>query len=281
MKKKIKFSFPTKYLLLLLTVLCIALEILSFTDSSFAEPIRKVNGYLLTPIQKGMNEVGRWFTDKGDNLTSLKEVMAENEALKEKLDSLMIENNRLAQEKNELNQLREIYDLDQTYDYPKVAAKVIGKNPDNWFRVFQIDKGSDDGIKVDSNVIAGSGLVGIVTEVSPKSSIVRAIIDDSSNVSAKFSATSDICNVAGDLTLMNEGVIRVENISKDAEVENGYVLLTSHISDKFLPGILIGYASDISIDSNNLTKSGYVTPVVDFEHLEYVLVITELKSDME
>lgn len=281
MKKKIKFSFPVKYLLLFLTVLCIGLGILSFTNSSIAEPIRKINGYILIPIQKGMNEVGLWVSDKGDNLANLKEIMAENEALKEKLDNLLIENSTLSQEKNELNQLRELYELDQTYEYPKIAAKVIGKSPDNWFRIFQIDKGSDDGIKVDSNVIAGSGLVGIVTEVTAKSSTVRAIIDDSSNVSAKFSVTSDLCNVAGDLKLMNEGVIRVENISKDAQVENGYILLTSHISSKFLPGIIIGYVSDIKIDSNNLTKSGYLIPVVDFEHLEYVLVITELKSDME
>ncbi|MFQ9934619.1 MAG: rod shape-determining protein MreC, partial [Lachnospiraceae bacterium] len=50
-----------------------------------------------------------------------------------------------------------------------------------------------------------------------------------------------------------------------------------YISDKYVPGILIGYVSDITDDSNNLTKSGYVTPVVDFTSIEEVLVITQLK----
>ena len=66
--------------------------------------------------------------------------------------------------------------------------------------------------------------------------------------------------------------------SKEAEIEDGYTLVTSTISSKYLPGILIGYVSDIKIDANNLTKSGYVTPVVDFERLQYVLVITQRKE---
>ena len=57
--------------------------------------------------------------------------------------------------------------------------------------------------------------------------------------------------------------------------------MTSSISDKYLPGILIGYINSISADSNNLTKSGRITPAVDFEHLEEVLVITELKQQIE
>lgn len=61
----------------------------------------------------------------------------------------------------------------------------------------------------------------------------------------------------------------------------GDKIVTSSISDKYLPGILIGYISSISEDSNNLTKSGWLTPAVDFEHLEEVLVITQLKQTVE
>ncbi|HOO80298.1 MAG TPA: rod shape-determining protein MreC, partial [Lachnospiraceae bacterium] len=50
---------------------------------------------------------------------------------------------------------------------------------------------------------------------------------------------------------------------------------------KYLPGILIGYVASVEMDSNNLTKSGYITPVVDFEHLSEVLVITQLKQPVE
>ena len=78
--------------------------------------------------------------------------------------------------------------MDQTYaDYEKVAANVIGKDAGNWFSVFLIDRGSNDGISVGMNVLADGGLAGIVTQVGPNYAKVRSIIDDNSNVSAKES----------------------------------------------------------------------------------------------
>ena len=60
----------------------------------------------------------------------------------------------------------------------------------------------------------------------------------------------------------------------------GDQIVTSYISDKYLQGILIGYISEVNVDSNNLTRSGYITPVVDFKNLQEVLVITTTKADL-
>ena len=49
--------------------------------------------------------------------------------------------------------------------------------------------------------------------------------------------------------------------------------VTSNISTKFLPGILIGYAADVTIDPDHLTQSGYLIPVADFDNLQEVLII--------
>ena len=81
----------------------------------------------------------------------------------------------------------------------------------------------------------------------------------------------------GSLQLINEGVLKVFNINKDADISEGDMIVTSNISSKFLPGILIGYVKDIENDSNNLTKSAYLTPVVDFAHLDIVLIIKQQK----
>ena len=94
-------------------------------------------------------------------------------------------------------------------------------------------------------------------------------------------ATSDNLIVSGDLELMNSGVIKFEQLVDSAnQVKEGDKIVTSKISDKYLPGILIGYISDMQIDSNNLTKSGQLTTAVDFEHLEEVLVIKQLKQSV-
>lgn len=94
-------------------------------------------------------------------------------------------------------------------------------------------------------------------------------------------ATGDNLIVSGDLQLMAQGVISFSKLvdSQDAVVE-GDKVVTSDISDKYLPNILIGYISTINKDTNNLTKSGYLTPVVDFEHLSEVLVITDKKQQI-
>ena len=277
MKNKDRFSIPPRYILFGLTVLCVLSCVLSVVKSDYTSGVRNATSYVMTPLQKGLNNVAVWISDKIDNFETLKEVKAENEQLKTQLEALMAENSTLNLDRNELEQLRMLYKLDQTYSYPKIAAQVIAKDSSNFFSTFTINKGSKDGITVDMNVISGSGLVGIVTAVNENTATVRSIIDDFSNVSAMIAVTSDFCNVAGDLTLINDGKIHVENIPKESLVGDGYAIVTSHISSKYLPGILIGYTTDISIDANNLTKSGLVIPIVDFENIQYVFVITEKK----
>lgn len=280
MKKKSKNSFPSKYILMIMSLFCIIMIFVSFTTDISSGAFRTVAGYMFVPVQEGINRVGTFFSDKTDDLKSLREVMKNNDELQAKVDELTIENSRLQQDKFELERLRKLVDLDEKYDgYNKIAARVIGKDAGNWFNVFTIDKGSNDGIKKDMNVMAGSGLAGLVIDVGPNSATVRSIIDDSSNVSAKILETSDGCIVEGNLKNMNDKqMIDFSNLrDSDNKVVSGAKVVTSHISNKFLEGILIGYIAEIEQDSNNLTKSGYITPVVDFEHLEEVLVITDLK----
>ncbi|MGN0348321.1 MAG: rod shape-determining protein MreC, partial [Roseburia sp.] len=192
--------------------------------------------------------------------------------------------NTVTLEQYELKNLRELFELDQKYpSYEKVAANVIGKTGGNWFSSFTIDKGSDDGIEVDMNVIAGSGLVGIVTDVGPNYAKVTALINDMNKVAAMVTTTSDNLIVSGSLQKMNENmVIEFSNLNNnDNEVQVGDPVVTSYISDQYQQGILIGYISSIETDSNNLTQSGTITPAVDFEHIEEVLVILNKKQTVE
>ena len=130
-------------------------------------------------------------------------------------------------------------------------------------------------------MIAGGGLVGRITAAGPNWSRVTSIISDNSNVSAMTLATEDNMIVSGDLQLMAEGVIPFSKlVDSQNAVNEGDKIVTSNISDKYLPNILIGYIHTINRDANNLTKSGYITPAVDFEHLSEVLVITDMKQQV-
>lgn len=280
---KNKIKIPSKYILLILAILCVSMMVVSYITDVFTGPLKIVAGYTVVPFQKGIESVGSWLTGRSDDIRELQALREENDSLKLSMDELTIKNNELLQDKYELSELRQLYELDQKYsEYEKVGARVIGKDTGNWFSTFLIDKGSNDGIEVDMNVMAGSGLVGIITEVGPNWATVKSIIDDDSNVSAMIQSTSDNLIVEGDLELMNAGFIKFSQlIDEDDEVKQGDQIVTSHISSKYLPGISVGYITEISLDANNLTKSGLLTPVVDFKHMSTVLIIKELKQQKE
>ena len=203
-------------------------------------------------------------------------------ALREQVAQLTEDNNRLQAEQFELNRLRQLYKLDQEYmQYNKIGARVIARDSEKWFQVFRINKGSSDGVAVDMNVVADGGLVGIVTDVGANYATVRSIIDDSSRVGAMSLDSSYNCIVAGDLTLYEQGRLKLTDFSRDAVLRNGDQIITSNISTKYLPGILIGYAVDVSIDPDHLTQSGYLIPAADFDNLQEVLILTDLKNSDE
>ena len=282
MKKRNKSSLSNKYWILILCLICILLMGLSLLSSKVGGPLRFLAGYTVVPMQKGINTIGVWLSDLTDNFETLQELKEENKTLKEQIDALTLERNSLQQQQSELERLQALYKLDQNYsDYEKIGARVIANNGSNWFNSFTIDKGSNDGIKTDMNVIAGSGLVGIVTEVGPNWAEVRSIIDDESKISAMMLSTSDNCIVNGDLKLMNDGRIRFERLPNTGkEIAAGEYVVTSAISSRYVQGILIGYVDSIEEDSNNLTCSGYLTPAVDFQHLQEVLVILTTKQEL-
>lgn len=282
MRKKTKITIDPKYILAVIVVFCLVVGVISYRFDEKMTPVRSAVGGVITPMQKGINVIGSKMAEKIDYITTMQKTVDQNKKLQKQLDELSAENKLLQQDKYELEEFRKLYDLDEQYAvYSKVAARVISSDSDNWYNSFVIDKGSKDGIKVNMNVMAGDGLVGIVVKVNKSYSKVRAIIDDSSNVSGTILKNSENCIVSGNLNLMNEGLIEVSGIDGNARIEEGAEVVTSQISDKYLPGILIGYIRDLKKDSSNVTQAGYLSPVVDFTGLKMVLVITQVKDSAE
>jgi len=282
-KKNEKFTIPSKYLLFGLTIFCTTLMVVTVSTDFFNVPLNSALGYVIIPFQQGISNTGRYMSGRVEELQTIRQLLKENAELKAQVDELTVENTILIQEKNELTRLRELYKLDGQYDeYTKVGARIIGRDSGNWYSTFVINKGSKDGIRVDMNVIADGGLVGRISQVGPNWSKVISIIADNSNVSAKTLSTSDTMIVTGDLQTMKDDVILFSQlIDTKNKVQIGDKVVTSHISDKYLPNILIGTVHTINQDGNNLTKSGFVTPAVDFEHLEEVLIILDSKESWE
>ncbi len=285
MKKKLRLNINLKsrHVLIILLILCGGLAVTTLTTGIVKDPVRGAFVDMVVPFQNGVNKIGTRLSKVFSGFQDVQKLSEENEALQARVDELIMENNALLQSQTELERLTELYDLDRQYtEYNKVAAQVIAKDSGNWYNTFVINKGKNDGLAVDMNVIAGGGLVGIITETGDNWSEVRAIIDDSSNVSAMVASTSDTCIVSGDLALFGSGKIEFSELrDRDNIVMEGTRIVTSNISTKYLTGLLIGYVGSVSMDANNLTKSGTIIPAADFKNIREVLVITDLKQTKE
>ncbi len=283
-QRKANGGIPSKYLLTILSIVCIMLLFLSYSTGFSGGPLETVANHIFIPMQKGIDFIGSSIAISSADTKTREELVAENEALQNQVADLNTQISSMELKLDELKELQELYKLDQTYyDYETTGARIIGRGTSNWFNTFTIDKGSKDGIKVNMNVLANGGLVGIVSSVGDSYAVVRAIIDDKSKASATISSTEDNCIVSGSLELMtSDNLIKFSNLDdSDDKVAIGDVVVTSSISDKYLPGLLIGYVSSVSLDENDLTKSGTITPVVDFKHLSDVLVILQTKESYE
>ncbi len=277
--KGVRFTIPGKYVLLILSIICIFLMVLTYGTSVFDVSVNSAAGVVIVPFEKGISRAGEWLRNRKDELASVRSLLEENAELRAQIDRLTEENTILTQERYELTEMQALLSLSENYySYNKVAARIIAKDSGNWYSSFVIDKGTDDGLAVDMNVIAGGGLVGRITKVGPNWARVTSIISDGCNVSAQVVSSDLTLMVTGDLILTETGRLSFSQLSDpEGLVVKGDKVVTSNISDKYLPGLLIGYIDTVQNDANNLTKSGTIESATDFDYLSTVLVITDLK----
>lgn len=270
-----------RIVLFLLTICCICSMGFYYFKKENIVSVGQAAALVAVPFQKGINAVGGFFFDldrerieKEEALAKIESLETENQALKDELEknSMMV---------YEYQQAKKLLELKDTYsEYETIGAEILFADASsNWFSSFTIDKGSEDGIEKDMNVLADGGLVGYISNVSSHYATVTTIINDNVNVSGMQLSTRDSCMVIGDFPLMKEkGLLRLEYMSVDFDMSRDTTIVTSQISDRYLPGIVIGYIQEASVNDNRIASSGYLKPAVDFEHLSRVLVATTKKE---
>ena len=126
------------------------------------------------------------------NSKKLESLQDENEKLKEEVIAL---NNKL-DDVQSLDSLKKALNyIDEKYQAKSISTSVVGKNDGNWYDSFVIGAGRKQGVKDDSIVINGNGLVGIVYEVSDNYSKAISLLDTKSSVSFKLLKDSNLKGV--------------------------------------------------------------------------------------
>lgn len=229
--------------------------------------------YITYPVEKGMLYIVKGVTNVTDRFKTVNELLAENKKYKDEISRLTYDKSILNEYKNENENLKVLLEMKNRYEeYKGVGANIIGRDYGNWNKIYKIDKGISQNVKDKSVILANGGLVGHVEKATSLSSKVISIIDSRSSVSAEVSRTGDIGIVKGDIEYAKSGLC-ILKMNAESEVMKGDQIITSYLSDIYPPGILIGTVEKVEVSNNNLVSYAYIKPVVDFDHLQQVLVI--------
>jgi len=262
--------FLLLFLFFLLSILLLSTKFRDFPLSLVEKPLVAVISGIEIVFSSLINGVGSFWGDYID-LTGVQE---ENQRLRLEIERLRVETGRLQEIQITNQRLNEI--LGFIHDSPMVlsAARVIGRDPSNWYQTLIINKGSEDGLQEDMGVMTPAGVVGRVIKVKPKLAQVLLMVDRNSSIAALVERTRDEGMVQGD----DRNKIFMKYLPLTTEVGVGDRIMTSGLAGFFPKGLWIGTVVNVVKKETDLFKKLQIIPVVDFSKLEEVLIINSLPS---
>lgn len=247
------------------------------TERMALTKVEKIIGNILTPIGKISNSVGENLSVFFEDLRNISSLKAENEELKKQIVVLEDENRSYLNLIGKTDYLKSEYKLLNSTTYNLLKAQIVGKEPDNRFDRFTIDKGINDKIKKGDTVIQGveldqntviEGIVGRVIEVGDN--WAKIITVELSNVSFKILRTQD----GGIISGSTDGRISGYLFDNKADVIKGDKLFTSGLGGAYVSDIYIGEVDEVISGDEDLTKRIHVKPAINFKKLYNVYVIS-------
>jgi len=276
---------PMGIAVLVFAVLLITLTTIHLTGlgSQSPNPVGNAMQRVLSPIESAIWNLGDGIKDNFRAIFSFRTVKAENEELRKQVETLTGDNLQLKQQvlaALRYQELDAVFQSPSLESYEKIGATIINRNPSAWYQTVTVNKGSDHGVKVDDPVVANLGLVGKVISVTPKTSDVLLLLDGEGQVGAfargnKGEAIFGIVKgtYKKNTRLNSSGELEM-NFRQDDEVNAGDLVYTSGLGEVYPKDIPIGVVTEIKIDAKGLLKVAAIEPIVDFDSLEEVYVVS-------
>ena len=264
--------FNNKLLTFVIIVSIILILTIVFTSGGRTRPtaIEGALGTVVNPIQRVFYSIGEFFGGSFESLFEIKGLKQENESLKEEVSKLQEQNRNLIQFADENKRLRELLGFRDTNKELNfiTAANVTGIDPGNWFDIYTLDKGTNDGVNANDAVVVGNGyLVGRIIEVGSNYSKLMALVDQRSSVSIIVDRTRDLGIVTGS---SDNEIIAVMPIESD--IAKGDDISTSGYST-FPKNLYIGKVKSVEKQERKLQKLVHIEPAADFKRIEEVYIV--------
>jgi rod shape-determining protein MreC len=264
--------FSKKTVLILAGILLITANIILLavtTRRPAASGLGGVTIAFVAPFQELVTRAVKTAQDRWRNYFFLASVAQENQRLQQQLGEF--QQKRIQQRELELEnqRLRELLGFKRSQAAAAIAAEIIGKDPSVWFKTVIIDKGSADGVRRGLPAVTSQGVVGQVIEASGRQSRLMLIIDRNSSADAIVQRTRARGVVKG--TSRDECYLDYVLHAEDVRV--GDLVISSGFDGVYPKGLLIGTVSAVDFQGGDFFKEIQITPAVDFDKLEEVLII--------
>jgi rod shape-determining protein MreC len=223
----------------------------------------------VAPFQELATRVVRTFQDGWRRYFFLVSVSEENQRLLQELGESRQTIIQQREQELENQRLRDLLEFKRSLPSPAVPAEIIGKDPSAWFKTVIIDKGRADGLRRGLPVVSALGVVGQIIDVSEHQSRLMLIIDRNSGADALVQRTRARGIVKG--TSRDECYL--DYVLHADDVRAGDLVVTSGYDGVYPKGLLIGTVTDVDFNGGDFFKEVQITPAVDFDKLEEVLVI--------
>ena len=234
-------------------------------------PIGKIVITVISPFQEFATHSIHYFQGIWRHYFHLVTVSKQNDALRKQLETVLEKNNALKEMELSNERMRNLLGFQSSLTQRVVAAEVVGKDPSAWFKTVVVNKGREDGINRGMPVVTPGGIAGLVTDVSGNFSKILLIIDQNSAVDALAQGTRARGIIKGDPA----GELTFEYILRRHDINKGDVVISSGLDNVYPKGLRIGYVRDVVKPDAGIFQQVSVTPYVDFEKLEEVLVVLD------
>jgi len=217
--------------------------------------------------------ISGWMLEKRHNIS--KHFM-----LEESLDSLAKSNAKLlAIQPSSFYQLQDrVFSINDTIyeqQYEYIPATVINSTTNKRNNYITINKGTILGVEKGMGVISDNGIVGFVIDVSKHYSIIKTILSDKVNISAKIKEYEGVKGqIKWDGT--NSNICQLHGVTSDIKLKGGETVLTKGSNGVFPEGIIIGKINDDFENNGSLTLKINVNLGTNFSQMYTVYLVTNL-----
>lgn len=262
---------------LLAAYLLISFTLLIVTSSSVKIDLKKAGVTVVSVVQRGGAEIGRFFRRMVNSVGELRRLRENYEALQEQLQEYRVNERQIAEMRKENERLREQLAYSETLMGTYFAAEIIGMDAGDFLTGLVIDKGSVHGIEKNMPVVAYvdgfESLVGKVYQAGPVSSIVLPIFDLNCYVPGRLQNSRYTGLISGQGTRLDNLIMTSIPKSAREAVKVGDLVVTSGLSSIYPPDVFIGRVIAIGAKPWETSLLVDIEPIVDFSRLEYVFVL--------